>query len=344
MTADARKPVLVTRRLPQPALDRIAESCAMDLYGGEGAMPREELLKGIAGKAGAVTLLTDRVDDEFLDAAGEQLIIVANYAVGFDNIDVPACTRRGVMASNTPDVLTETTADTAWALIMAAARRVAEGDRFLRRREPWIWGPMMMLGQDIHHKTLGIVGFGRIGHALARRARGFGMRVLYFDIYRPSPELDQELGAEYRDLDKLLAESDFVSLHTNLTEETRHLINAERLHAMKPTAVLVNTSRGPIVDEAALANALREGVIFAAGLDVFEREPEIHPALLELDNVVVIPHLGSATVDTRIAMGLLAADNLVQALGGRKPPTLLNPETWERISAARRSDSRRDAP
>jgi glyoxylate reductase len=254
---------------------------------------------------------------------------VANYAVGFDNIDVPACTARGVMASNTPDVLTETTADTAWALMMAAARRVPEGDRLLRRREPWVWGPMMMLGQDVHHKTMGIVGFGRIGHALARRARGFGMRVVYFDVYRPSPELEAELGAEYRDLDDLLAESDFVSLHVNLTEETRHLMNAERLRRMKPTAVLVNTSRGPVIDEAALAEALRDSVIFAAGLDVFEKEPEVHPALLELENAVVIPHLGSATVDTRIAMGLLAADNLIAALDGERPPTLLNPDVLE---------------
>jgi glyoxylate reductase len=327
---DSRLPVLVTRRLPQPALDRIHEHCDMTLYDGPGAMPRDELLAAIRGKAGAVTLLTDRVDDEFLDAAGPGLRIVANYAVGFDNIDVPACTARGVMASNTPDVLTETTADTAWALMMAAARRVPEGDRFLRARTPWIWGPLMMLGQDVHHQTMGIVGFGRIGHALARRARGFGMRVVYFDVYRPSPELEAELGAEYRDLDDLLAESDFVSLHVNLTEETRHLMNAERLSRMKPTAVLVNTSRGPVIDEAALAEALRDGVIFAAGLDVFEKEPEVYPALLELENAVVIPHLGSATVDTRIAMGLLAADNLIAALDGERPPTLLNPDLLER--------------
>jgi len=325
-----RWPVLVTRRLPAPAMERIGQRCDVTLYDGPGAMPRDELLKEVSGKVGAVTLLTDKVDDEFMDAAGPQLVIVANYAVGFDNIDVPACTARGVMASNTPDVLTETTADTAWALMMAAARRVPEGDRFLRARTPWIWGPLMMLGQDVHHQTMGIVGFGRIGHALARRARGFGMRVVYFDVYRPSPELEAELGAEYRDLDDLLAESDFVSLHVNLTEETRHLMNAERLGRMKPTAVLVNTSRGPVIDEAALAEALRDGVIFAAGLDVFEKEPEVHPALLELENAVVIPHLGSATVDTRIAMGLLAADNLIAALDGERPPTLLNPDLLKR--------------
>ena len=310
-------------------MDAIGERCEVTLWTGEDAMPREQLLRDVAGKIGAVTLLTDRVDDEFLDAAGEQLVIVANYAVGFDNIDVDACTRRGVLATNTPDVLTETTADTTWALLMAAARRVAEGDRFLRSRTPWIWGPLMMVGQDVHHKTLGIVGFGRIGHALARRARGFGMKVLYYDVYRPTPELEQELGAEYRDLDDLLKEADFVSLHVNLTEDTRHLINADRLREMKPTAVLVNTSRGPVIDEQALAEALRDGEIFAAGLDVFEKEPEVNPLLLEQDRAAVIPHLGSATVDTRIAMGLLAAENLVAALEGRKPPTLINPDAWE---------------
>jgi glyoxylate reductase len=325
-------PVLVTRRLPQPALDRIASKTSMTLYEGEWAIPRDQLLAEIKGKIGAVTLLTDKVDDEFLDAAGDQLMIVANFAVGFDNIDVAACSRRGVLCSNTPDVLTETTADTAWALLMAAARRVAEGDRFLRRREPWIWGPLMMLGQDVNGRVLGIVGFGRIGQAMARRARGFGMKVIYYDAYRPPPSVERGLGAEFRELDDLLAEADLVTMHTNLSEETHHLINAERLARMKPTAVLVNTSRGPVIDEAALARALKEGQIFAAGLDVFEKEPEVHPHLLELENVVVIPHLGSATVDTRIAMGMLAAENLISALEGRQPPTLLNPEVWDQSS------------
>jgi glyoxylate reductase len=305
-------------------------ACEMTLYDGGGAMPRDQLLTEVAGKAGAITLLTDRVDDEFLDAAGPPLKVVANYAVGFDNIDLDACTRRGVLACNTPEVLTETTADTAFALMMAAARRVAEGDRFLRSRTPWIWGPLMMLGQDIHHATLGIVGFGRIGQALARRARGFSMRVLYYDTYRPPAEVAAGLGAEYRDLEDLLRESDFVSLHTNLTPQTRHLINAERLAIMKPSAVLVNTSRGPVIDEEALAQALKEGQIFAAGLDVFEREPSVHPALLACENAVLIPHLGSATVETRLAMANLAVDNLFAALENQRPPTLLNPEAWER--------------
>lgn len=325
-----RPPVLVTRRLPQQALDRIGSRCDMTLYDGEDAMPRDQLLTEIAGKEGAITLLTDRVDDEFLDAAGAQLRIVANYAVGFDNIDVDACTRHGVLASNTPEVLTETTADTAFALMIAASRRIAEGDRFIRSRTPWIWGPLMMLGQDLHHKTLGVVGFGRIGRALARRARGFAMRVLYHDVYRPPAEVEQELAAEYRDLEDLLRESDFLSLHTILSPRTRHLINAERLAIMKPTAVLVNTSRGPVIDEKALAQALKEGQIFAAGLDVFENEPEVHPDLLECDNAVLIPHLGSATVETRLAMANLAVDNLFAALQGGKPPTVLNAEAWQR--------------
>lgn len=330
----ARPPVLVTRRLPQEALDRIVARCDMRLYDGEGVMARHQLLAEVAGKAGAITLLTDRVDEEFLDAAGSQLKIVANYAVGFDNIDVEACTRHGVLACNTPEVLTETTADTAFALMMAAARRIAEGDRFVRSGAPWVWGPLMMLGQDVHHATLGIVGFGRIGQALARRARGFSMRVLYHDMYRPPAEVERELGADYRDLEDLLHESDFVSLHTSLTPQTRYLINARRLALMKPTAVLVNTSRGPVIDEQALAEALRQGQIFAAGLDVFEREPDVHPGLLACDNAVLIPHLGSATVKTRLAMAGLAVDNLLAALEDRHPPTLLNPQAWEQRTSS----------
>ncbi len=318
--------MLVTRRLPPGPMGRIAERFDAEVWQGQGAIPRDRLLEGILGKVGAITLLTDRVDDELLDAAGPDLRIVANYAVGFDNIDVEACTRRGVLATNTPDVLTETTADTAWALMMTAARRVAEGDRFLRSRTPWIWGPEMMLGRDIHGKVLGIVGFGRIGQAVARRGAGFGMTVRYHDPFRPSQEVERELSAEYRELDELLAESDFVSIHVALTPETRHLFDRERLRRMKATAVLVNTSRGPVIDEAALVEALRQGDLFAAGLDVFEREPEVHPGLLDLDNAVIIPHLGSATVETRDAMGHLAVDNLEAALEGRRPPTLLNPQ------------------
>jgi glyoxylate reductase len=328
------KPVLVTRRLPAKPMQVILDRFDADVWEGPPeAIPRGELLERVRGKHGAVTLLTERVDGEFLDAAGPQLKIVANYAVGFDNIDVPECTRRGVMATNTPEVLTDTTADLAWALLMAAGRRVPEGDRFLRSRTPWIWGPEMMLGQDVHGATLGVVGFGRIGQAVARRARGFGMRIIYFDLFRPPPDVEREHGAEFREFDDLLAEADFISIHVALTPETRHLFGPEQFRRMKPTAVLVNTSRGPVIDEEALAAALRDGELFAAGLDVFEKEPEVNPGLLELDNAVIIPHLGSATVDTRDAMGMLAVENLIAALAGRRPPTLLNPEVWEPASA-----------
>ena len=322
-----RPPVLVSRRLPTVAMDKLAQTCDLETWAEPTAMPRDALLRAARSKHGLVTLLTERVDDELLDAAGEQLVIVANYAVGFDNIDVAACTRRGIMVSNTPDVLTEATADMTWALLLAAARRVAEGDRFLRTGQPWIWGPEMLLGQDVYAKTLGIIGFGRIGRAVARRASGFGMHILYHDPQLPSGEPGAPATAT--GLDDLLAQSDFVSVHASLTPETRHLIDAARLGQMKPTAVLVNASRGPVVDEHALAVALDEGVIFAAGLDVFEHEPEVDAQLLANPRVVLAPHLGSATVDTRAAMGLLAADNVLAALGGERPPTLVNPEVWE---------------
>jgi glyoxylate reductase len=321
---DDRPEVLITRLLPQQALDRVVASCEATIYDGDGAMPRDQLLAAVAGKAGVVTLLTDRVDDEFLDAAGPQLKIVANYAVGYDNVDLAACTRRGVPVSNTPDVLTDSTADLAFALLLAAARRIAEGDRFLRTGTPWIWAPLMMLGQDVHHKTLGIVGLGRIGQALARRAAGFDLRIIYHNRTRLPAAVEREFGASYRELDDLLRESDFVSLHASLSPQTRHLINADRLALMKPTAVLVNTARGPVVDEAALAAALRDGQIFGAGIDVFEREPLVHPDLLACENAVIVPHLGSATVQTRLAMANLAVDNLLAALSGGRPPTLLN--------------------
>jgi glyoxylate reductase len=309
-------------------LARLRERCDVTVHENEFGIPRDELLEVVRGRDALITMLTERVDAELLAAAGPQLRIVANHAVGFDNIDVPACTDAGVLATNTPDVLTETTADTAFALIMAAARRVGEGERFLRARTPWIWGPLMMLGQDVHHKTIGIVGFGRIGQAVARRARGFGMSVIYSDAVQLPADVEAETGARRVELDELLAEADVVSIHTNLTPETRHLFGKEQFARMKPTAVLVNTSRGPVVDEEALAEALAAGEIFAAGLDVFENEPEVNPRLLELENAVVIPHLGSATVDTRDAMVHLAVENVFAALDGQKPPTLLNPEAF----------------
>lgn len=323
-----RPNVLVTRPIMEAPTRALRERCDVTIHQNEFGIPREELLQVVSGRDAIITMLTEKVDAELLAAAGPKLKIVANHAVGFDNVDVAACTAAGVLATNTPDVLTETTADTAFALLMAAARRVGEGERFLRAGTPWIWGPLMMLGQDVHHKTMGIVGFGRIGQAVARRAKGFGMRVVYSDAARLPPEVEVETGAERRELDDLLAEADFVSIHTNLTPETRHLFDAKAFAKMKPTAVLVNTSRGPVVDEVALAEALASGQIFAAGLDVFEREPEVDERLLSLENVVVIPHLGSATVDTRDAMGMLAVQNVFAALDGTRPPTLLNPDAF----------------
>jgi glyoxylate reductase len=321
-----RPDVLVTRPIMDDPLARLRERCDVTVHRNEFGIPREELLRIVAGRDALVTMLTELVDAELLAAAGPRLKIVANHAVGYDNVNLADCTQAGVLATNTPDVLTETTADTAFTLLMTAARRVGEGERFLRSGRQWIWGPLMMLGQDVHHKTIGIVGFGRIGQAVARRAKGFGMRVVYADAVQLPAEVED--GATRVPLEELLEDADFVSIHTNLTDETRHLFGHEEFKRMKPTAVLVNTSRGPVVDEAALADALEAGELFAAGLDVFEREPDVHPKLLELENVVVIPHLGSATVDTRNAMGHLVVDNVFAALDGNRPPTLLNPEAF----------------
>jgi glyoxylate reductase len=321
-----RPKVLVTRPIREEPTRRLRERCDVTIDENDFGIPRDDLLTMVAGFDALITMLTERVDAELLAAAGPRLRIVANHAVGFDNVSLPDCTAAGVMATNTPDVLTETTADTAFALLMAAARRVGEGERFLRAHTPWIWGPLMMLGRDVHHKTIGIVGFGRIGQAVARRARGFGMDVVYADAFQLPPDVEAQTGARRLDLDELLERADFVSIHTNLTPETRHLFGAEQFKRMRDTAVLVNTSRGPVVDEAALADALESGEIFAAGLDVFENEPAVNEKLLGLENVVVIPHLGSATVDTRDAMGHLAVDNVFASLDGERPPTLLNPD------------------
>ncbi len=271
--ASDRPRVFVARIIPEEGLNLVRDACDADVWEDELPPPRAELLRRIAGCDGVLALLTDKVDDEFLDAAGPQLKVVSNYAVGFDNIDVAACARRGVAVGNTPGVLTDTTADLAWTLLMAAARRIAEGDRYVRDGNWKTWGPMLLLGPDVHGATLGIVGFGRIGQAVARRAQGFGMEVLYHDVNRLPDEVTGPLGATYLPLEELLGRSDFVSLHVNLSPETRGLINATTLGQMKPSAILVNTSRGPVVDQPALAEALRDGVIAAAALDVTDPEP-----------------------------------------------------------------------
>ncbi|MEX1172809.1 MAG: D-glycerate dehydrogenase [Chloroflexota bacterium] len=322
MADGARPRVFVARQIPEEGLDAVRAACDMDLWEHELPPPRDELLRRVAGCDGVLTLLTDRVDDEFLDAAGPQLRVVSNYAVGFDNIDVAACARRGIPVGNTPGVLTDTTADLAWALLMAAARRVTEGDRYVRDGKWKTWGPLLLLGPDVHGATIGIVGFGRIGQAVARRARGFGMEILYHDIQPLPASVTEPLGATYVSLDELLPRSDFVSLHVNLSDETRHLINAVTLARMKPTAVLVNTSRGPVVDQVALADALRDGVIWAAGLDVTDPEPiPMDDALVGLDNCLIVPHIASASRATRGKMAAMAAANLVAGVRGESLPT-----------------------
>jgi glyoxylate reductase len=326
--AGGRPRVFVARILPEEGLDAIRAACEMDLWDGDLPPPREELLRRVAGRDGVLTLLTDRVDDELLDAAGPQLKVVSNYAVGFDNIDVAACARRGIPVGNTPGVLTETTADLAWALLMAAARRLPEGDRYVRDGNWKTWGPLLLLGPDVHGSTLGIVGFGRIGQAVARRAAGFGMRILYHDVSRLPENITQPLGAVYTPLEELLAESDFVSLHVNLTPETRHLIDARTLGLMKATAVLVNTSRGPVVDQRALAEALQDGSIAAAGLDVTDPEPiPVDDPLVGLDNCLIVPHIASASRATRGKMAAMAAANLVAGVRGEPLPTEVPPPT-----------------
>ena len=313
--------IVVTRRIPEPAIELLQEAGDVWVSPHDRPLATDELHAAVAGADGVVTLLHDRVDDAFLDAAGSGLRIVANAAVGYDNIDVPACARRGVVVSNTPGVLTEATADIAFALILMATRRLGEGERLIRSRTPWSWSMFFMLGSGIQGKTLGIVGLGKIGLATARRARAFGMEIAYAGRRRAPADVETELAARFLPLDELLAQADVVSLHCPLSAETRHLIDAEALGRMKPSAFLVNTTRGPVVDEAALADALRSGTIAGAGLDVFEREPEVHEALLDLENVVLIPHLGSATVETRTAMGVLAARNVVAVLGGGEAVT-----------------------
>jgi glyoxylate reductase len=317
--------VYVTRLLPKEAMDRIYSFCDAKVWDGELPPPRGVLLENVTDIDGLLSLLTDTVDAELMNRA-PKLKVISNCAVGFDNIDVQEATKRSIIVGNTPGVLTDTTADFAFALLMAAARRVVEGDKLVRAGKWKTWGPMTLLGQDVYGATLGIIGMGRIGSAVARRAGGFGMQILYTDVAR-NKQAEAELGIEYVDLDTLLAKSDFITLHTNLTPETRHLIGKNQFQKMKETAVLVNTSRGPIVDNMALYEALRSGRISYAALDVTEPEPipADHP-LLTLENVIVVPHIASASVATRTRMGLMAADNLFSGLKGEMPPNPVNPE------------------
>ena len=319
--------VFITRVIPEKGYELIRDFCDVDLWIDELPPSREDLLEHVQGVAGLLCLLTDQIDDEVMDAAGPQLKVISNFAVGFDNIDINVATARRIPVGNTPDVLTDATADFAFALMMAVARRIPEGERYVHEGKWKTWGPKTLLGVDIKGATLGLIGFGRIGKAVARRAVGFDMRVIYYDP--TEPEIRSDIKALKVDFETLLKESDFISLHTPLTNETRHLINSEALSKMKPTAVLINTARGPIVDLDALYEALKQNRIFGAGLDVTEPEP-LPPdsPLLTLDNIVITPHLGSASITARDNMSWMAAQNLIAGLKGNRLPNCVNPQVY----------------
>ncbi|UZQ82397.1 MULTISPECIES: glyoxylate reductase [Thermoanaerobacter] len=314
--------VFVTRAIPEEGVNLLREYCEVEVSPYDRMLTKEELLEKVQGKNAVITQLTDKVDKEFFEAAKE-VKIVANYAVGFDNIDLEEATRRGVYITNTPDVLTNATAELAWALLFATARRVVESDKFMRAGKFQGWAPMLFLGKGVTGKTLGIIGAGRIGQAFAKMAKGFDMKILY-TARSPKKEFEEETGAQYVDLDTLLKESDFVSIHVPLTPETRHLIGEKELKLMKKSAILINTGRGPVVDEKALVKALKNKDIYAAGLDVYEREPLFEEELAQLDNVVMLPHIGSATEEARRDMSILVAQNIIDVIEGRVPRTLVN--------------------
>jgi len=320
----AKPKVFATHSLFEPARHILQETCEVEYWAKPERPPREEVMRRVKDKEGLVCLLTEKINDEFLRAA-PKLRIAANVAVGFDNIDLAACTKRGVVATNTPGVLDETTADFAWTLLMAVARRLSEGEALARSGNWKNWDLDQLVGTDVWGKTMGIVGFGRIGRAVARRASGFQMKVIYTDAMRAPADVEKALNAEFRDMNALLAESDFVSVHVPLLPETRGLFDAPKFYRMKPTAFLINTSRGPVVDEAALVAALEERKIAGAGLDVYENEPFIHPGL-KRTNVVLAPHIASASLETRTKMACIAAENVIALFAGQRPPNMLNPE------------------
>jgi len=318
--------VFVTRPIPEAGLALLRQECEVTVFPEKDRMPtREEIIQGARGKDALLCLLTDEITAEVMDAA-PGLKVISNYAVGFNNIDVQAATARGIVVTNTPGVLTETTADFAWALLMAVARRVVEADRYTRAGKFQGWGPLLFLGSDVYGKRIGIIGMGRIGQAIARRALGFSMEVVYYNRKRVEPDVEKALRARYVSLDELLSQSDYVVLTVPLTPETRHLIGARELGLMKPTAYLINPARGPVVDEKALVEALRSRTIAGAALDVYEEEPKLTPGLAELDNVVLAPHIASATTETRTKMAVMAAENLLAVLRNQRPQHVVNPE------------------
>ncbi|MCB8817974.1 2-hydroxyacid dehydrogenase [Desulfosporosinus shakirovi] len=324
----SRWKVYVTNEIPKPALDMLEEYCDMEVNRTGHVLEKSVLLEKVKGRDAILSLLTDPIDAEVMDAA-KGAKIFANYAVGYNNIDIPSATERGIMVSNTPGVLTDTTAEMAWALLFSVARRVVESDKYSRMGKYKGWGPMLFLGQDVINKTVGVIGAGRIGLSFAKRAKAFDMDVLYSDV-AANPKFEKETAGQYVSLETLLKESDFVSIHTPLVPETFHLISTKEFKLMKNTAILINTSRGPVVDESALVKALQSGEIWGAGLDVYEFEPEFTEGLLELDNAIVCPHIASATIDTRTKMGIIAVTNILAAMRGESPPNCLNPEVFKK--------------
>jgi len=321
--------VLVTQRIPEPGVEMLDAECDVEVLKETGIPSKSELLEAIGGKDGLLCLLTDVVDVDVMEAA-PTLRVISNYAVGFDNVAVDAATQRGIAVTNTPGVLTETTADLTWALLLAVARRIAEADKWTRAGNYRGWDPLLLLGTDVYGKTLGILGMGRIGRAVARRARGFDMHVIYYDTRRASRDVEESLRLEFLSKDEVITNADYLSVHAPLTPETRHMIGARELRMMKRSAYLINVARGPVVDEKSLVEALSEGMIAGAAFDVYEDEPNLAPGLTELDNVVLAPHIGSATTETRSKMAVMAAQNLLAVLKGEAPEHCANPEVLRR--------------
>jgi len=322
--------VYVTRMLPKPAMELLKENCQVEINPEDRVLSKKELLEKVKGRDAVLCLLTDTVSEKVLEAAGPACKIFANYAVGYNNIDIKSATKGGIIVTNTPGVLTNTTADLAWSLLFAVARRIVESDKYTREEEFKGWAPMLFLGRDITGKTLGVIGTGRVGANFAKKSKGFEMKLLYNDLRR-NEKFEEETAATYVDKETLLRESDFISIHVPLLPTTKHMIGKKEFKLMKKTAVLINTSRGPVIEEKALVKALKEGEIWGAGLDVYENEPALESGLAELDNVVIVPHIGSATVETRTSMALMAAKNIIAVLKGETPLQCVNPEVLKKI-------------
>lgn len=325
-----KKPkVLLTRLLPQPGINLLKKYFELKINPEDNIMSKEKIIEKIKDKHGLICLLTDKIDAEIMDA-GRKLKTIANYAVGFNNIDIDEATKRNIPVTNTPGVLTETTADLVFALILSTARKIVEADRFLRGGKFKGWAPMLFLGNDVYNKTLGIIGFGKIGRAVAQRAKGFHMKIIYHEPVRLSHDIEKKYSAEYKSFDDLLKESDFITIHTPLVESTHHLISEKEFSLMKKTAYLINAARGPIVDEKALVEALKKRKIAGCALDVFEREPDVEKELITIPNTILVPHIGSASIETRTKMALIVAENVIAVLVNKtRPPNIVNSEIYK---------------